>query len=770
MDVISLSSEDSDVEVLGSMYEPGPPPPPSSDVTRTRYIDLTDPRWIFPEQRKRKLHTSTTILAVIDLTECESADRTEERNTENQPSIQQDFNFEKSSQDSTVSALQQDCGDLKPELSSLVSQTQNQKKNDVVQPCDQKPVVRLRRLPFLEALVGDLETSKSSVLLTKDCTKMSPSFKQLSINKGAPESMTTASNVKCMEPSPDESPKVAESLIIEEQQENSHEFSSTHLHYLADHTSHNSPNTSLNPSELLDPDPLPHRSPVSREPEVDPPPTSERTPAENKSERQSDKAEVERPPNSPDSYYSIPGEPPLSVSKTEDMDDGPGNEAYRGDMESDSPLSFFWQDESDDVNEDNRFQSNIMTASEEDRHFVCPDALREIMSGSYRGLNNVEYEAFGTPKVLCRQSLSQVYCTIDEDFPEGTLELLSDLLQPGFYPPREISTHLLRNILLNPQRPHHLCVQAFNLLMRTQRHHMADKTSVTWDWELLTSVVANQDCISKQCEVVRMFLEYVVQTLEDDFQAKRSVSALHHSITKATLSCDQQFPQVREVVKWLFSAIMKSTEYGESRETVREKDEQIRMVLVFQRMLSLALEVDHSPALSSIKLAQELFHMLISSEPFRACRMLLLESLQSKLLTCKLLEHLLDYACPLKTSLPMSLSLLLHFLKNCTLTPDPTDGAERWKRWEELVHLLWMLLLSYNVAMKDILCSSVREQRDRVSTMVYKPDDKITRSATREAVDAFLSRSRADLGQALPLHVEESLAYLQNHLLDVCQC
>lgn len=28
------------------------------------------------------------------------------------------------------------------------------------------------------------------------------------------------------------------------------------------------------------------------------------------------------------------------------------------------------------------------------------------------------------------------------------------------------------------------------------------------------------------------------------------------------------------------------------------------------------------------------------------------------------------------------------------------DGTERWLRWEELVHLLWMLLLSYNKAMK----------------------------------------------------------------------
>lgn len=28
------------------------------------------------------------------------------------------------------------------------------------------------------------------------------------------------------------------------------------------------------------------------------------------------------------------------------------------------------------------------------------------------------------------------------------------------------------------------------------------------------------------------------------------------------------------------------------------------------------------------------------------------------------------------------------------------DGGEKWQRWEELVHLLWMLLLSYNKAME----------------------------------------------------------------------
>ncbi|XP_035524747.1 SUMO-interacting motif-containing protein 1 isoform X1 [Morone saxatilis] len=549
------------------------------------------------------------------------------------------------------------------------------------------------------------------------------------------------------------------------------------------------PTTELNPSEPFDFDSPSHTSPISptHMSQVEPTPTSEHTLAENTSEGQSEDAKADEAPNSPDLLHcTVPTESPLSVSKTEDMDDRSGAGTYRGDMGMDSPVSFLWQQESDgeEVNEESRFEMNFREASREDRHFVCPVTLRKIMSGPAQALIEEEDEGFGTPEVLCRQSLSLVYSTIDENYPEGTLQLLSDLLQPGYYPPRDITFHLLRGILLEPQCPFHLCVQAFNLLIRTQRHHMADKTTAPWDWELLTSVMANQ---RHRCEVVRMLLEYVVQTLEDDFQAKLSSSALHHSIAKTTLSCDQQFPRVRDVIKWLFSAIVKSTEPRECREAARERDEQIRMVSIFQRMLSLALEVDRSPALTSAKLSQELFHMLIGNIPLRAHRMLLLESLQSKLLRCKLLEHLLDYACPQKISLPMSLSLLLHFMKNCTLAPDPTklainrsmqlihgcvlqDGTERWQRWEELVHLLWMLLLSYNKAMKGYLGSSVSEQRGRVGTLVYKRDDMVSKPAVREAVESFLSRSQADLGQALPLHVEESLTYLQDHLLDVCQC
>lgn len=67
--------------------------------------------------------------------------------------------------------------------------------------------------------------------------------------------------------------------------------------------------------------------------------------------------------------------------------------------------------------------------------------------------------------------------------------------------------------------------------------------------ELTTELTCfSQDGNKKlQCSVVAMFLEYVVQTLEDDFHAKSSNYALQQSIVAATLSCNHQFSHVRSV-------------------------------------------------------------------------------------------------------------------------------------------------------------------------------------------------------------------------------
>lgn len=47
----------------------------------------------------------------------------------------------------------------------------------------------------------------------------------------------------------------------------------------------------------------------------------------------------------------------------------------------------------------------------------------------------------------------------------------------------------------------------------------------------------------------------------------------------------------RDVIKWLFSAIMKSTECGESREAARERDEQVRWITNLEICISIYKEV-----------------------------------------------------------------------------------------------------------------------------------------------------------------------------------
>lgn len=47
--------------------------------------------------------------------------------------------------------------------------------------------------------------------------------------------------------------------------------------------------------------------------------------------------------------------------------------------------------------------------------------------------------------------------------------------------------------------------------------------------------------------------------------------------------------------------------------------------------------------------------------------------------------------------------------------------------------------------------------------------ETISKTHICEAIKTLLARAQVDLGQALPDHVEESLHFLRDGLLDVCQ-
>ncbi|MBN3297341.1 SIMC1 protein, partial [Amia calva] len=371
------------------------------------------------------------------------------------------------------------------------------------------------------------------------------------------------------------------------------------------------------------------------------------------------------------------------------------------------------------------------------------------------------------------RSLRLVHTTMEENYPEGTLQFLFDFLHPRFYPPRDIVSHVLRNLLLDSDCQI-LATEAYNLIMKIQQLHPAKLSTVQWDWELLTSVMDEKERVKKPVPAVLcMFLTYVVQTLEDDFHRRLAMQELHRSIAKATLSCDRKFPHVRDVVNWLITAVINASNESEIKEPTnegdkwrkQERDDNLKIAFLLQKMLALAIEVDRSPTCSSSKVSLEMFHTLISIVPHRRHRLLLLKTMESKLLQCKLAELLLDHACPQKTKMPMSLNLLLHFFQNTTLPSDPT--VDQWRRWNELLHLLFMLFVSYGEVTAAHLRCSVTERTSTSTLPIVTEHDKISLRAVQDATRGFHSRVSDALGAPMNSQLEERTALFQSLLMEV---
>ncbi|MGH0118284.1 UNVERIFIED_CONTAM: hypothetical protein FKN15_049305 [Acipenser sinensis] len=338
---------------------------------------------------------------------------------------------------------------------------------------------------------------------------------------------------------------------------------------------------------------------------------------------------------------------------------------------------------------------------------------------------------------ISQRRLRLALCTIEESYPQATLQFLFDFMSPRYYPPADTVNHVLREILLNSDSPI-LAEEAYTLLMKIQLFHPADLSTVQWDWELLSSVMDEKDHKKSQSLTTGpLFLQYVVQTLEDDFQRRVGQQSLQLSIVKAMLSCDRKFTHVR-------------------------------VVCLLQKMLALAVEVDRSPTCSSNKLSEEMFQFFFGSALKRQHIVQLLNTMESQLLCCKLLELLLGYACPLRTQLHMSLGLILHFLRHAELPSDTTGGAEeRWQRWDDLLNLLVLLFHSYQEVTNGYLRVSITERAKHYGTRpAVIEEDKITEMEVESDLDIFRSRVSKDLGEPLNLQLEERFTQLQALLLN----
>nr|XP_056703463.1 SUMO-interacting motif-containing protein 1 [Euleptes europaea] len=386
--------------------------------------------------------------------------------------------------------------------------------------------------------------------------------------------------------------------------------------------------------------------------------------------------------------------------------------------------------------------------------------------------------------------LSMVSSTIEENFFRGTLDFLMDYVSSQYYPPEKIMQDVVRQILLNSE-VQEIQRDAYMLLMKIQALHPAKDDTVVWDWDLLCEVMKAQE---EKFPGRLLFLNYVIQTLEDDFQTTARKGILHRSIAKKMLSFDQCFSNVKELINWLLAAVTgtRSSQHRERQEagplsetTVGKNSISIpechlaetaqteglsrqfqsqREVVLLQRMLSIAVEVDKSPNCSANKIADMVFSSVLNI-PKRCQREAFLSSMECHLLRCKVLELIFHHSCNNKViNLPMSMAKILCFLTCIYLPIKYQDNEATWQRWDEMLHQLNLLVLSYHRIILGHLRSSVCE-RINLIIKAAKPKlqshDSLTISDADYSINSFQKQLLQTLGQPLPSPIKEKIELLR---------
>ncbi|KAM6116158.1 SUMO-interacting motif-containing protein 1 [Pterocles gutturalis] len=397
------------------------------------------------------------------------------------------------------------------------------------------------------------------------------------------------------------------------------------------------------------------------------------------------------------------------------------------------------------------------------------------------------------PELIPKGKLSMVHTTMEENFLEGTLHFLSEFVSCQHHPPKEIVSHLITQILLNPHQGE-ILKDTYMLLMKIQMLHPANATTVGWDWTLLKYVMEDQEKPPGRL----LFLQYVVQTLEDDFQQNLRLHMLQKSIAKEVLSCDRCFNNVKEVVVWLVAAVTgvgfsqpweqpqettsssaeSRAEHNSSEPWLASKDQAEvappaffaqKVILLLQRMLSIAVEVDKSPTCSSCKIADVIFPFILNI-PLRSQREAFLNTMDSQLLRCKLLELLFQHSCDVPTTLPLSLAKILYFLSHSSVLLQYQAETATWQKWDEMLQYLSLLLLSYQNVILEHLRSSLSDRMDLIIQKAkpkLQDDDDISHLEVQLKIEDFISQMKQVLGQPVPLQIMDKLCMLRELFLIV---
>ncbi|XP_068133210.1 SUMO-interacting motif-containing protein 1 isoform X2 [Hyperolius riggenbachi] len=289
-----------------------------------------------------------------------------------------------------------------------------------------------------------------------------------------------------------------------------------------------------------------------------------------------------------------------------------------------------------------------------------------------------------SPKPIPVSRMSILNNTKEENFHQSTLHFLTEFLTSQHYPPKDIVTHVLYSVLLGQEEG--VKNEAYMVLMKVQKLHPATLDTVAWDWCLLKDVMDRKEYQSS------LFLQYVVQTLDDDFQAHLQRRSFKKSLCNAVLSCDKCSGNVKNVIAWLMDAVENACDdVGGTLGTGSNCAQ--RVLFLLQRMLTIAVEVDNLPVTSSIRIADLLFPGVIVLKT-REQREMFLSSTENHLLRAKILEIIFMNSCENQPpqELPLSLYKILYFIGNSSLLLD-NQGPE-WQRWDEILCHVFLLFFS----------------------------------------------------------------------------
>ncbi|KAM4676767.1 SUMO-interacting motif-containing protein 1 [Discoglossus pictus] len=358
------------------------------------------------------------------------------------------------------------------------------------------------------------------------------------------------------------------------------------------------------------------------------------------------------------------------------------------------------------------------------------------------------------PNPIPSRRMNILSSTVEECFPRGTLHFLSEFVSSHNYPPTvhqypqidpSILCHVIRHILLGADEQG-LVNDAYATLMKVQELHPANMSTVSWDWNQLTEVMEKKEHPARL-----LFLQYVVQTLDDDFQVNVRRRSLQKCLAKTMLSCDKSFANIRDVIKWLIATVKKCSEIDrdEQCDCISVGNDNLRVIGLLQRMLSIAVEVDKSPTCSSNKIAEFMFSEIICITT-RYQRELLFCSTESALLRAKVLEVMFHHSCEQHKTIPFSMGKILYFIEHSTLFLEEQRPGGEWQRWDEMLHHISLLFLSYQRIMSEHLLIPVTDRIDHIlqATQPMTLGEDICEADVELQISNF--KARTTTGEEIP--------------------